>query len=141
MAGLGLVCQDCRRTRHGTKTRYKTDGCRCDLCRAWNNQDQRKYVESYRSRNGESAKARFRNPAKRSPVSRAVRLAIYERDEWTCQLCAEPVDPNLPVNDRMSPTLDHIECQSWSLIPDHSERNLRLAHRACNASRGNVRAA
>ncbi len=63
------------------------------------------------------------------------RLAIYERDNWTCQLCLEPVDPTLDPTDAWAATLDHIECQSWSLVPDHSESNLRLAHRWCNSVR------
>lgn len=69
------------------------------------------------------------------------RLAIYERDAWTCQLCAEPVEPDLmatdPLND-WAPSLDHIEPQSWALIPDHSPSNLRLAHRWCNSVRGDL---
>lgn len=66
----------------------------------------------------------------------AVRLAIYERDRWTCQLCREPVDRNVDPLDDWAPSLDHIEPQSSALIPDHSLRNLRLAHRWCNAIRG-----
>ncbi len=72
-------------------------------------------------------------------ISRRERLAIYERDGWTCQLCREPVDPTLHWSDNMAASLDHIECQSWTLIPDHSAANLRLAHRLCNALRGNRR--
>jgi 5-methylcytosine-specific restriction endonuclease McrA len=65
-----------------------------------------------------------------------VRSAIYERDAWTCQLCRSPVDPDLPPSDVWAATLDHIECQSWALVPDHSPENLRLAHRWCNSVRG-----
>lgn len=64
------------------------------------------------------------------------RLSIYERDGWTCQLCGDPVDQNLLPSHRWAATLDHIECQSWALIPDHSAANLRLAHRMCNSTRG-----
>lgn len=69
-------------------------------------------------------------------VTDRLRLAIYERDAYTCQLCSEPVDTTLHYHDRMSATLDHIIPQSWMLIPDHSEGNLRLAHRGCNSARG-----
>lgn len=70
------------------------------------------------------------------PVSRRERLAIYERDNWTCQLCGEPVDRQAHYLDDWAPTLDHIVPQSVALVPDHSPRNLRTAHRWCNSVRG-----
>lgn len=70
-------------------------------------------------------------------VSDSVRFEIYERDGWTCQLCSEPVDSDLPPSDVWAATLDHIVCQSWTDEPDHSPSNLRLAHRWCNSVRGN----
>lgn len=72
-----------------------------------------------------------------SYIHPAVRALVYERDKWVCQICREPIDPALGASDRMSATLDHIECQSWALIPDHSPKNLRMAHRSCNSRRGN----
>lgn len=74
------------------------------------------------------ARGRFR-------IAPTARRAIYERDAWTCQLCGDPVDKALPPHDMWAATLDHIECQSWTLIPDHSPENLRLAHRWCNSVR------
>lgn len=68
-----------------------------------------------------------------SPVRRA---ALYERDNWTCQLCFEPVDPTLHYLDAWAATLDHVIPQSWMLVPDHSESNLQLAHRMCNSLKG-----
>jgi len=64
------------------------------------------------------------------------RYAIYERDNWTCQLCSGPVDKSLHVNDDWAASLDHIIPQSHHIIPDHSSDNLRLAHRWCNAVLG-----
>lgn len=66
----------------------------------------------------------------------AVRRVVYERDGWRCQLCGDPVAKRLHYLDPLAATLDHIECQSWALIPDDSPRNLRLAHRICNSLRG-----
>lgn len=65
-----------------------------------------------------------------------VRLEIYERDGWVCQLCSDPVDPDLPTSDVWAATLDHVVPQSWTLVPDHRPENLRLAHRWCNSVRG-----
>lgn len=76
-------------------------------------------------------------PSGEIPISRRERLAIYERDGWICQLCSEPVDGTLHYLDDWAPSLDHIEPQSFALIPDHSPKNLRLAHRWCNSARGN----
>lgn len=66
----------------------------------------------------------------------SLRREVYERDGWTCQLCGDLVDPNLPPGDIWSATLDHIIPQSHQIIPDHSAANLRLAHLWCNAVRG-----
>lgn len=89
-----------------------------------------------------SARHHEAKSGRRFIISPRRRLAIYERDGWTCQLCMEPVDRDLmstdPIND-WAPSLDHIECQSWALVPDHSDANLRLAHRWCNAVRGDGR--
>lgn len=70
-------------------------------------------------------------------ISVSARLAIYVRDGWVCQLCWAPVDRAVHWPDPASPSLDHIECQSWVLVPDHSPANLRLAHLGCNVARGN----
>lgn len=84
---------------------------------------------------------RAKNKAERGRflIPDAVRQAIYERDGWECQLCREPVDKFLPTSDRWAATLDHIVCQSWTDTPDHSPKNLRLAHRYCNSLRGDER--
>lgn len=68
-------------------------------------------------------------------VSLARRRRLYERDGWTCQICAEPTSREYVMGDPWSPTLDHIEPQSYALIPDHSDSNLRTAHAFCNAYR------
>lgn len=69
-------------------------------------------------------------------ISKRSRLEIYERDNWTCQLCMRPVDRNADWRTPWYPTLDHIIPQSKMLVPDHSPSNLRLAHMWCNSARG-----
>ena len=86
-----------------------------------------------------AAKARQLLRQGRFDIHPTARLSIYERDRWTCQLCMEAVDRDLPTTHAWAATLDHIECQSWTLIPDHSPANLRLAHRMCNSGRGDGR--
>lgn len=70
-------------------------------------------------------------------ISKAQRLKIYERDEWTCQLCHEPVSKDAEYNhdnyDPLYPSLDHIIPRSQG--GKDTPPNLRLAHVICNAIR------
>lgn len=72
----------------------------------------------------------------RFQVRPKVRLAIYERDGWICQLCRDPVDRELGVSDLWAATLDHVIPRSHTLFPDDSPENLQLAHRWCNSVKG-----
>ena len=71
---------------------------------------------------------------RKSWIGRARRQSLYQRDGWTCQLCTGPVDPELPPLDNWAASLDHIIPRSRG--GDHSDENLRLAHRWCNSVRG-----
>lgn len=142
------VCQPCRRARHGYGS-YKR-GCRCEVCRQAAVEIRSKgapcsecsrpslarglcsthYAYWYRREvSGEWRVGGW--------ISREARLAIYERDDWTCQLCGKPVDREAdPERSNDAPSLDHIEPQSHVLVPDHRPTNLRTAHRGCNSKRG-----
>lgn len=74
---------------------------------------------------------------RRFVVSPQLRLAIYQRDAWICQLCEERVDPALGPADLWAATLDHVTPRSRG-GSDHPT-NLRLAHRWCNSVRGDER--
>ena len=74
-----------------------------------------------------------------SIVSAATRALVYVRDAGVCQLCLTVVDMDLPPTHAWGPTVDHIICQSWTLLPDHRATNLRLAHRWCNSKRADER--
>ena len=131
-------CQTCSRSPCGTVAAYSR-GCRCAECRSAKAEDMREYAARRKERDGISLYSQNRkyDGAHGHFIPKADRLAIYERDGWTCQLCGRPVDKDLHFNDRMAATLDHIEPQSLALIPDRSPENLRLAHRACNSRRNN----
>lgn len=113
-------CQECRLHPCGTIAAYKR-GCRCADCRRANVVAHNDYF----------------GPRRHNWITPKARLAIYERDNWTCQLFGEPV--NLQVNhlDPQAPSIDHIEPQSLALVPNHDPSNLRTAHRSCNSKRGN----
>ena len=63
------------------------------------------------------------------------RFAVFERDDWVCQLCGEPVDPSVAGPDPLAASLDHIVPVSFG--GDHSIENAQLAHLGCNAAKGN----
>lgn len=62
-------------------------------------------------------------------------LAIFERSGWICSLCDRAVDRTLSALDPMAPTLEHVIPLSRG--GDHVEANCALAHRLCNARKGN----
>lgn len=60
---------------------------------------------------------------------------IFERDNWTCGLCSERVDPELSWPDPMSASLDHVT--PISLGGPHSRANTQCSHLGCNVAKGN----
>lgn len=149
----GCRCDECR-TAHRDDMR-KFTAARRDAGRPW--QPPRVIVErtcihcgdveSVRADNGSESCRRCSNLLKlgldptadfadldRFRISRAERLAIYERDGWACQICSEPLEPDAEPSSTWYPTLDHINPRSRGGSDDHS--NLRAAHHWCNSVRG-----
>lgn len=56
---------------------------------------------------------------------------VYERDGWTCGLCRQPVDPELPWPHPMSASVDHILPLSQG--GSHTLANVQCAHLSCNS--------
>lgn len=135
-------CRDCRRADpdrfapHGA-SRYLRHGCRCDICRGANSERIKAYGRGLKEREGVTLKQKYGRPWHRATwIAPNARLALYERDAWTCWLCGDPVDQDGDPNGDLAPSLDHIVPRSATLFPDDSPQNLRTAHRACNARRG-----
>lgn len=70
--------------------------------------------------------------AKQEPY---LREDVFERDNWTCQLCQEPIDSELKWPDRHSPSIDHILPVSHG--GDDTPANVQAAHLGCNIGKGN----
>ena len=72
-------------------------------------------------------------------ITDSKRIAIYERDNYTCQLCLKPVPKGYDYQSwgwsPHAPSLDHIIPRSLG-GPD-SPDNLQLAHSICNSRKGN----
>ena len=90
----------------------------------------------YCSRRCQRQATEFRR-GERFMVEPRFRYAIYQRDNWTCQLCFEPVDRDADPLSDWYPSLDHIAPQSQGGSDEWD--NLRLTHRWCNAIRGDGR--
>ena len=149
--------------KHGTTNTYRKHGCRCDECKAAMNAAARLYRARRRDRGdpyirkdytpsprhpcdscGEWTRSKAAPPMcrdcayadrRRTVISRTDRVAIFDRDEWTCGWCAGPVDRTLNGSHAMGPTLDHILPRSLGGSDDME--NLRLLHRRCNVARSN----
>lgn len=62
------------------------------------------------------------------------RLVVFERDEWTCGICHDPIDKLLRHPDPWAATIDHIIplCQGG----EHVWTNVQASHATCNAAKG-----
>jgi 5-methylcytosine-specific restriction endonuclease McrA len=65
-----------------------------------------------------------------SPVQRR---RVYERDEFVCHLCDQPVRRDVPDDHPWSASLDHIVTRSQG--GSNTDDNLATAHRWCNVLR------
>lgn len=127
------TCHDCRRARPGYKPRgpkpperWACAGCGANCERPATKGQRPKWCDDCR---------RLGN----TYVPLTVRRAVYERDEWVCWLCEEPVDASLiGARSDWSPSLDHVIPRSQG--GDDSPENLRLAHFWCNSVRSDERA-
>lgn len=136
-------------------------GCRCEICTVAQRDYQREYAARKRSEGtilGASPRdcvqcgTRFlsKKPASRfcskacygasmdcgvgphkRRISKSKRLAIYERDDWTCHICGDPVNRAAKVPELDAPTLDHVIALAAGGA--HDEANLKTAHFYCNS--------
>lgn len=112
-----------------------SDHCRLELKRAAGRRTARR---------APLTNPRFREHVKRHNLTRKARrlaalvetfspLEIHQRDNWTCGICREPIDPSLRWPDRWCATIDH-------KIPfarggRHERANVQSAHLSCNCSK------
>lgn len=61
-------------------------------------------------------------------------LAIYKRDDWTCQLCGDPIDRTAKAPAPMAPTIDHVVALANG--GTHEPSNVQAAHFQCNCVKG-----
>jgi 5-methylcytosine-specific restriction endonuclease McrA len=106
-------------------------GARCPMCFAWfvsdNPRDQNCSPRCGRRAEKDKRRALERN-AFVAPVNRT---QVYERDQWTCQLCGDPVARAEVVPHPQAPTIDHV--LPLARGGTHEPSNVQLAHYLCNS--------
>ncbi len=63
-------------------------------------------------------------------------LVVYERDNYTCQLCLKHVEMHTKAPSKFAPTLDHTI--PLALGGAHSYQNIKLAHFICNSTKSDT---
>lgn len=119
-------------------------GCRCDVCQAAKRAENMAYKAKVRAEFGVSPSTLYARMFqertgvryRKMPgdwIDPKLRLEIYERDDWLCHLCKEPVDRSAHFNDDFAPSLDHLKPRSKGGSDEPG--NLKTSHRICNATR------
>lgn len=108
-----------RRQRHTSWQRYRLAVCSGRL------------PERFRDPEKQRRDAMLRRARKYGvEYERFLNVEVFDRDDWTCQLCADPIDPALKWPEPGSVSLDHIVPLSRG--GGHTRVNSQAAHIGCN---------
>ena len=127
------TCQDCRNKNGGRPLIGMTP---CQMC----GQEFKRREQSTKFC-GYVCAGMYNNPKQAKEalegfrISDAARQAIYDRDQWKCQLCRKIVGKTRKHPHPRSPSLDHIVPRSLGGTDDPA--NLQLAHLRCNIIKSN----
>lgn len=66
------------------------------------------------------------------------RRAVFERDDWTCNICGGPIPQDAVYPDPLSAQVDHVVPLSQG--GDHSYDNVAASHMRCNLTKRDGRA-
>lgn len=111
--------------------RILTAGC-CPICGTW-------FVSDNGDRTCSSACRRTRRYRRGRPwITPADRAAVYARDDYTCQLCLDPLLMTAGPPHPLSPTIDHIVARANG--GTDVDENLQAAHFICNCMKRDLAA-
>ena len=100
----------------------------CEPCREKNRRESRR---RHKKKHGRNHRQRCRKYG--APYTKIRELDIYERDNWTCQICGCELRRDWDANDQRSRTIDHIIPLSLGpLGPGHVPSNVRACCHGCN---------
>jgi 5-methylcytosine-specific restriction endonuclease McrA len=97
------------------------------------------HEKAYRKTNRATVNAanrRRKHMIKAATVERVSPVKVFDRDNWTCWICATPTDPNAGVGTAQYPTLDHVIPLSKG--GEHSYANVRCACHLCNSRKRDI---
>jgi len=119
---VALFCQLCNKIYTVDAIQLNSRFCSMKCRERVRLQMRRSYLNAWQR--VRSAKVKTATVDKFSP------LDVYQRDNWTCYICSNPVDRNQTHPEPLAPTVDHV-------IPiskggEHSLNNCRCAHAICN---------
>jgi hypothetical protein len=131
-----LPCEHGRPITHGTCSTYGR-GCRCRPC------TDAASANAVRNRRRRFADAGLPDDSSYARRCRQYggryefidKLAVFDRDNWICQLCDKPVDKAAQWPDPFSASLDHRVPLSKG--GDHLCENVQCSHLRCNNSKQN----
>jgi 5-methylcytosine-specific restriction endonuclease McrA len=102
-------------------------------CREAANESTRRWYAANRDKAFDNS-ARYRARKANALVDDVDRLVVFERDNWICQLCGEPVDRSASYPDPRTPSVDHRVPLSKGGA--HSYENCQTACLLCNVQKG-----
>jgi hypothetical protein len=118
---------------------------RRDKSKAWANANPDRYrgnIDRWRQENPERdleirrrASSRWRAKVRGLPSEPYTEAQILARDGTDCVLCGEILDLNAVWPHPRSPTVEHLECLSWSNSAGTVLSNLSMSHWDCNNRR------
>lgn len=137
-SGLRSRCRFCENASN-QKTYQKYRPERIERMRNWKQSPEgREWIDRYfreKSSYYVDANARRRARLAELPCDGYNRAGIFERDNWTCQLCGEPIWFVVRGLHPKAPSIDHVVPISHPDCPGDIESNVQLTHFGCNAAK------
>lgn len=128
-AGITSYCRPCMvaRTaeRRAKNPGYKQPPTPPATARGWSKRWREQNPDAVRAQT-----ARRRARKRGVETERFSYAEIYERDDWTCQICGDPIDQALRYPDPFSRSVDHR--MPISRGGPHTRLNCQAAHLRCN---------
>lgn len=119
--GIPTDCAYCGQTFLADKRRWRCCSAVCSKSYKY------KVVDS---KHNHARRARLKG----AEVESFDREEIFDRDEWTCRICGDLVDPYAPWHHPKSPSIDHII--PITLGGAHTRANVQTACLGCNVRKG-----